>query len=117
MGVGERDDVVERREQAGENHDERDTPARLLGEGVRGLGKGIDGGAGTLGSLLGNDAEGGDADRCRAKNDELDDATAINQVDDELHQDARGIGCSCAGGEFGVILECQRKGMVRCGAQ
>lgn len=41
----------------------------------------------------------------------------IEQVDGELHQDARSIGRSCAGGELGVILECQRKGVVRCGTQ
>ena len=33
-GVGERDHVVEGREQAGKNHDERDAPTCLLGEGV-----------------------------------------------------------------------------------
>lgn len=62
-----------------------------------------------LGSLLGNDAEGGDGDRCRAKNDELDDAAAINQVDGELHQDAGSIGCSRSSGEFGVILNANEK--------
>lgn len=117
VGVGERDDVIERREQAGENHDERDTPARLLGEGVRGLGKGIDGGTGVLGGLLGNDAEDGDGDSRCAKDDELCDTAAIEQVDGELHQDARGIGRPRTGGELGVILECQRKGVVSGGTQ
>lgn len=83
---------------------------------MRGLNKGIDGGVGALGGLLGNDAEGGDGDSRCAKDDELDDATAIEQVDGELHQDARGIGRSRTGGELGIILECQRKGVVRCGA-
>ena len=85
MGVGKRDDVIERREQAGENHDKRNAPACLLGEGVRGLGKGIGEVAGALGGLLGSGAEGGDDNCCRAKNDELGDATAINQVGGELH--------------------------------
>ena len=84
---------------------------------MRGLGKGIDGGAGVLGGLLGNDAEDGDGDSRCAKDDELCDAAAIEQVDGELHQDARSIGRSCAGGELGVILECQRKGVVGGGAQ
>lgn len=44
VGVGERDHVIESREQAGENHDEHDAPTCLLGEGVRWLNKGIDGG-------------------------------------------------------------------------
>lgn len=117
VGVGERDDVIERREQAGENHDERDTPARLLGEGVRGLGKGIDGGTGALVCRLGSGAEGGDGDSRCAKDDELCDTAAIEQVDGELHQDARGIGCPRTGGKLGVILECQRKGVVSGGAQ
>lgn len=84
---------------------------------MRGLGKGIDGGAGALGGLLGNDAEDGDGDSRCAKDDELCDAAAIEQVDGELHQDARGIGCSRTGGKLGVILECQRKGVVSGGAQ
>lgn len=88
-----------------------------LARACRGLGKGIDGGAGALGGLLGNDAEDGDGDSRCAKDDELCDAAAIEQVDGELHQDARSIGRSCAGGELGVILECQRKGVVRCGTQ
>ena len=66
---------------------------------------------------MGNDDEGGDGDRRCAKDNELCDAAAIEQVDGELHQDARGIGCSCASGEFGVILECQRKGVVSSGTQ
>ena len=117
VGVGECDHVVEGREQAGKNHDERDAPACLFGEGMRGLNKGIDGGAGALGSLLGNDAEGGDGDRRCAKDDELCDTAAIEQVDGELHQDARGIGRSRTGGELGIILKCQRKGVVSGGAQ
>lgn len=112
MGVGERDHVIESREQTGQNHDERDAPTRLLGKGVRWLNKGIDGGAGALSSLLGNDAEGGDGDRRCAKDDELCDAAAIEQVDGELHQDARGIGCSRTGGELGIVLECRCEGMV-----
>ena len=83
---------------------------------MRRLNKGIDGGAGALGSLLGNDAEGGDGDRRCAKDDELCDTAAIEQVDGELHQDARGIGRSRTGGELGIILECQRKGVVSSGA-
>lgn len=117
VGVGERDHVVEGREQAGKNHDERDAPTCLLGEGVRGLNKGIDGRAGALGSLLGNDAEGGDGDRRCAKDDELYDAAAIEQVDGELHQDARGIGRSRTGGELGIVLECRCEGMVCRAAQ
>lgn len=84
---------------------------------MRGLNKGIDGGVGALGGLLGNDAEGGDGDSRCAKDDELCDTAAIEQVDGELYQDARGIGRSCASGELGIILECQRKGVVRCGTQ
>ena len=85
VGVGECDDVVERGEQAGENHDERDAPAGLFGEGVRGLDKGIDVWARTLGCLLGCGTKGADDNCCRAKNDELDDAAAIEQIDCELH--------------------------------
>gem|GEM_PF-5998957 len=66
---------------------------------------------------MGNDAEGGDGDRRCAKDYELCDAAAIEQVDGELHQDARGIGRSRTGGELGIILECQRKGVVSGGAQ
>ncbi|WP_156961410.1 hypothetical protein [Collinsella sp. 4_8_47FAA] len=54
---------------------------------------------------MGNDAEGGYGDSRCAKDDELCDTAAIEQVDGELYQDARGIGRSCASGEFGVILE------------
>ena len=117
MGVGKRDDVIERREQAGENHDERNAPACLLGEGVRGLGKGIDGATGTLVCRLGSSTKGGDDDRRRSKNDELDDTAAVEQVDRELHQDACSIGRSGAGGELGVVLERRCKGVVRRGAQ
>ena len=117
VGVGKRDDVIEGGEQTGENHDECDAPPRLLGEGVRRIGKGIGEVAGALGGLLGSGAEGGDDNCYRAKNDELDDATEINQVSGELHQDAGGIGCPRAGGEFGVVLERHREGMVRRGAQ
>lgn len=88
LGVGECDNVVEGREQAGKNHDEHDAPACLFGEGMWGLGKGIDGGAGALSSLLGNDDEGGDGDSRCAKDNELCDTAAIEQVDGELHQDA-----------------------------
>ena len=116
VGVGERDHVVEGREQAGKNHDERDAPTRLLGEGVRGLNKGIDGGVRGCVCVLRSSAEGGDGDRRCAENDKLCDTAAIEQVDGELHQDARGIGRSRAGGEFGVIPECQRKGVVSSGA-
>lgn len=116
VGIGERDHVVEGREQAGKNHDERDAPTCLLGEGVRRFDKGIDTGVRALGGLLRNSAEGRDDDCCSAQDDELDDAGAIEQVDGELHQDARGIGRSRAGGELGIILECQRKGVVRCTA-
>ena len=66
VGVGERDHVVERGKKTGENHDERDAPTRLFGEGVRGLGKGIDVVAGVIGHFLARGAEGGDDDRCRA---------------------------------------------------
>ena len=107
MGVGECDHVVEGGEQTGKNHDERDAPACLFGEGMRGLSKGIDGGAGALGSFLGNDAEGGYGDSLCAKDDELCDTAAIEQVDGELHQDARGIGCSRTGGELGIVLKRQ----------
>ena len=117
MSVGERDHVVEGREQAGKNHDERDTPTCLLSEGVRWLDKGIDGGAGALSSLSGNSAEGGYGDSCCAKDDELCDTAAIEQVDGELHQDARGIGCSCASGKLGIVLECRREGVVSGGTQ
>ena len=84
---------------------------------MRGLSKGIDGGAGALGSFLGNDAEGGYGDSRCAKDDELCDTAAIEQVDGELHQDARGIGCSRTGGELGIVLECRREGVVSGGTQ
>ena len=117
MSVGERDHVVEGGEQAGENHDECDAPVSLLGKRVRGLDKGIDGGAGALVCLLGSGAEGGDGDSRCAKNDELDDAAAIEQVKGKLQEDACGIGCSRSGGEFEVVLERQRKGVMCRGAQ
>lgn len=60
-------------------------------------------------------AEGGDS-RC-AKDDELCDTAAIEQVDGKLHQDARGIGRSPTGGELGIVLECRREGMVSGGTQ
>ena len=74
---------------------------------MRGLGKGIDGGAGALVCRLGSGAEGGDGDIHCAKDDELCDTAAIEQVDGELHQDARGIGRSRAGGELGIVLKRQ----------
>lgn len=117
VGVGERDDVVEGREQAGQDHDERDAPACLFGEGVRRFDKGIDTGVRALSGLLRNSAEGGYGDSRCAKDDELCDTAAIEQVDGELHQDTRGVCRSRTGGELGVILECQRKGVVSGGAQ
>lgn len=69
--------------------------------------KGIDGAVGALGGLLGNDAECGDGDSRYAKDDELCDTAAIEQVDGELHQDARGIGRSRTGGELGIVLKRQ----------
>ena len=57
--------------------------------------------------FLGNDAEGGYGDSRCAKDDELCDTAAIEQVDGELHQDARGIGCSRTGGELGIVLKRQ----------
>lgn len=84
---------------------------------MRGFDKGIDGGGCALGRLLGNSAECGDGNRRRAENDKLGDAAAIEQVDGELHENARGIGCSRAGGELEVVVERQRKGVVRGGAQ
>ena len=107
VGVGERDHVVEGREQAGKNHDERDAPTCLFGEGVRRFDKGIDKGVRALSGLLRNSAEGGYGDSRCAKDDELCDAAAIEQVDGELHQDARGIGCSRTGGELGIVLKRQ----------
>ena len=44
-------------------------------------------------------------------------AAVIEQVDGELHQDARGIGRSRAGGELGIVLECRREGVVSGGTQ
>lgn len=84
---------------------------------MRRFDKGIDTGVRALGGLLRNSADGRDDDCCGAKDNELDDAGAIEQVDGELHQDACGIGRSCAGGEFRVILKCQRKGVVSSGTQ
>lgn len=66
---------------------------------------------------MGRGAEEGDDDRRRAKNDELNDAAAIEQVKGKLQEDARGICRSRARGELGIVLECQRKGAMRSGAQ
>ena len=84
---------------------------------MRGLGKGVDDDAGVIVRLLGRGAEGGDDDRRRSKNDEIDDSAAIEQVKGKLQEDACGIGRPCAGGEFGVVLERQRKGVMSRGAQ
>lgn len=117
VGVGERDYVIEGGEQTGENHDERNAPARLLGEGMRGFDKGVDGVARALVCRLGSSAQGGDDDRRRSKNDELCDAAAVEQVKGELHQNARGVCRSCTGGELGIVLERHRERMVRRSTQ
>lgn len=88
-----------------------------LARACEGSAKGLARSPELLAAFWGGGAEGGDDNCCRAKNDELDDAAAIEQVDRELHQDARGVCRSGAGGEFGVILERQREGMVRRGTQ
>lgn len=54
----------------------------------------------------GNGREHGDAEHDKSH------VAALGEIKD----DAGGIGCSRSSGEFGAILECQRKGVVRCGA-